>query len=417
MSQPCPSKEIKPPLVTLAAVFYHLEMNRNLLLACLIPLAGQPSLIHADWPQFRGVNGSAVAGEKESLSEKPEIAWTASLPGRGLSSPIIVGDRVFITCSSGSQQDVLHVICFNAESGAIRWQRTMRATGRTMSHSKTCVAAPTPCSDGEAIYALFSSNDLFAFDLDGGLKWLRGLTFDYANASNSLGMSQSPTVVAGTLVVQSENDAESFAAGIDLKTGRNVWKMDRPKAANWTSAIQHGGFVTLQSGEGLLALNAATGATAWKYADGASTIPSSVATADVIYAASKGITALAPDASGSVSQLWRNEGLKPGTPSPLVLGNHLYVVNNAGVLIQASRDDGSENWKLRLKGPFSGSPVAAGKHIYIANERGIFQVIDTTAPEGEVVHSIELNETVLSTPAISGGALYLRSDAKLWKLK
>lgn len=392
-------------------------MIRNHLIACFLILSGLPTLSHADWMQFRGPSGSAVAGEKEALSAKPEIAWTAELPGRGLASPIVVGDKVFVTCSSGAQQDVLHVICFDAASGSIQWQRTMRATGRTMSHSKTCVAAPTPCSDGQAIYALFSSNDLFAFDLDGGLKWLRGLTFDYANASNSLGMSQYPTIVAGTLVVQSENDAESFAAGLDVKTGRNLWKLERPKAANWTSAIQHAGLVALQSSEGLLALNAATGATAWKYADGAATIPSSVATADTVFAVSKGITALAPDASGSVSQLWRNEGLKPGTASPLVLGDHLYVVNNAGVLIQASRKDGTENWKLRLKGPFSGSPVAAGKFIYIANERGLFQVIDTTAAEGEVVHTIELNEAVLSTPAISDGALYLRSDAKLWKLK
>jgi outer membrane protein assembly factor BamB len=297
------------------------------------------------------------------------------------------------------------------------WQRIMRATGRTMTHEKTCVAAPTPCSDGTTVFALFSSNDLFAFDLDGDLKWLRGLTFDYSNASNSLGMSQSPLVLGGTLVVQSENDAESFAAGLDLKTGRNVWKLERPKAANWTSAIPHGGTVALQSSEGLLALNPASGETAWSYADGASTIPSSVATADAVYAVSKGITALAPDTSGSVSQLWRNEGLKPGTASPLVLGDHLYVVNNAGVLIQANRNDGTENWKLRLKGPFSGSPVAAGQYLYITNERGIFQVVDTKAPEGEVVYSIELGETVLTTAAISDGALFVRSDGKLWKLE
>ena len=392
-------------------------MNRIPLIACLISALGLSSACRADWLQFRGPGGSAVATGEVLPADKPEIEWAATLPGRGLSAPIVVGDRVFVTCSSGAQQDVLHVICFSTARGQMLWQRTMRATGRTMSHNKTCVAAPTPCSDGKTVYALYSSNDLFAFDLDGGLKWLRGLTYDYANASNSLGMSQSPTVLGDVLVVQSENDAESFAAGLDLNTGRNVWKLERPKAANWTSAIQHAGLVALQSSEGLLALNAATGATAWKYGDGASTIPSSVASGDTVYAASQGITALAPDATGSVSQLWRNEGLKPGTASPLVLGDHLYVVNNAGVLIQANRKDGVENWKLRLKGPFSGSPVAAGKLIYIANERGIFQVIDTTAKEGEVIHSIELNETVLSTPAISGGALYLRSDAKLWKLK
>jgi outer membrane protein assembly factor BamB len=416
-SQPCLTLESKPPLVSFHAFFYDCGMSRIFLLTCLVGLGAWSSSVRAEWPQFRGPLGAAVYTGERSPSHQPAVAWTASLPGRGLSAPIVLKDKVFVTCSSGAQQDSLHVLCFSAKTGELLWQRIMRATGRTMTHEKTCVAAPTPCSDGTTVFALFSSNDLFAFDLDGDLKWLRGLTFDYSNASNSLGMSQSPLVLGGTLVVQSENDAESFAAGLDLKTGRNVWKLERPKAANWTSAIPHGGAVALQSSQGLLALNPASGETAWSYADGASTIPSSVATADAVYAVSKGITALAPDTSGSVSQLWRNEGLKPGTASPLVLGDHLYVVNNAGVLIQANRNDGTENWKLRLKGPFSGSPVAAGQYLYITNERGIFQVVDTKAPEGEVVYSIELGETVLTTAAISDGALFVRSDGKLWKLE
>ena len=86
-------------------------------------------------------------------------------------------------------------------------------------------------------------------------------------------------------------------------------------------------------------------------------------------------------------------------------------------LIKASIKNGDELWKLRMKGPFSGSPVAAGKRIYAVNERGIFQVIDPEAPEGKVMQEIELKETVLTTPAISGGAIYVRSDAKLWKLQ
>jgi outer membrane protein assembly factor BamB len=100
-----------------------------------------------------------------------------------------------------------------------------------------------------------------------------------------------------------------------------------------------------------------------------------------------------------------------------VLGEHIYVVNGAGVLIKASLKNGDELWKLRLKGPFSGSPVAAGKRIHIVNERGIFQTIDPDAPEGKVTHEVELKETVLTTPAISNGAIYVRSDSKLWKLQ
>lgn len=374
------------------------------------------SFARADWLQFRGPNAAAVSTEANVPAEDLKIAWTADLPGRGLSAPIVAGDKVFVTCASGPGQETLHVFCFNTADGSKKWERIMRATGRTMTHNKTCVAANTPCSDGERVFALFSSNDLFAFDLDGNLLWLRGLTFDYPNASNSLGMSQSPVVIDGTLVVQSENDSESFAAGLDVVTGRNKWKLERPKAANWSSATLWKGVAALQSSKDILGVEPATGKTVWSYEDGASTIPSSVVHGDLLYAVSKGITALSPE-KGSVTQLWRNEKLNPGTASPLVLEDHLYVVNGAGVLIKASANNGDELWKLRLKGPFSGSPVAAGKRIYIVNERGIFQAINPDAPEGEVTQQIELKETILTTPAISGGAIYVRSDAKLWKLQ
>jgi len=373
-----------------------------------------------DWLQFRGPDSGAVANESSGPGSKVQIGWKTDLPGRGLSSPIVVGDKVFITCSSGPEQQSLHVFCFDASNGKPIWERVMRATGRTMSHNKTCVAAPTPCSDGKRVFALFSSNDLFAFDLDGNLLWLRGLTYDYSNASNSLGMSQSPTVIGGALVIQSENDSESFAAGIDVKTGVNLWKIDRPKAANWTSAVHwnpDGGqaLVALQSSKGLLGLDPVSGKQVWDYADGASTIPSSAVGSGALFAVSHGITALKPDGS-SISQLWRNEELNPGTASPLALGNALYVVNKAGVLIKAKLSNGDEEWKLRLKGPISGSPVGAGQYIYIASERGDFQVIDTSAKEGAMVQTLELKETILCTPAIAKGAIFIRSDGTLWRL-
>ncbi|TDU70561.1 outer membrane protein assembly factor BamB [Prosthecobacter fusiformis] len=369
----------------------------------------------ADWPQFRGPNASAVSTEA-APGPNLEVAWSVDLPGRGLSSPILIGDKVFLTCASGPDQSNLHVFCFSTADGKKLWERVMKATGRTMSHNKTNVAAATMCSDGERVFALYSSNDLFAFDLAGNLLWLRGLTYDYANASNSLGMSSSPVVVDETLIVQSENDSESLAVGINVVTGKNRWKMERPKSANWTSAVVYQDVVALQSSKGLTGIRPRTGEVIWDYTDGASTIPSSAVTQTAIYVPSNGVTALAPE-KGAASQLWRASGLKPGTGSPLVLGESIYVLNNTGVLIQASIANGDEAWKLRLKGPISGSPVAAGKYIYIASERGDFQVVDTTAKEGEVVHTVELKDTILSTPAISDGAVYIRSDKKLWKLK
>lgn len=381
----------------------------------------------ADWLQFRGPNGTGVAAESEglptSLAEK-NIAWKIALPGRGLSCPIIVGDRVFVTGSSGPQQERLHVLCLNAADGSVRWERQFWATGRTMCHPKTSVAASSPTSDGRRVYAIFSSNDIVCLDLDGNLVWLRGITRDYPNVSNSLGMAASPMVVGGTLVAQVESDSESYAIGIDAGTGVNRWRIERPKSANWTSPVTltspSGPILALQSSKGIQAIEPVSGRTLWTYTDGAATIASSATADGILYVPSHGMTALQPSGGdGAPSQLWRSNQLSPGTGSPLVFGGRIYTVNAAGVLNCGDIKDGKRLWQLRLKGPFSASPIAAGKYIYCVSEEGLLQVVDTSAPEGSIVGQLELGagEVILGTPAISAGAIYVRSNGKLWKLK
>ncbi len=388
-----------------------------LALASLASLIAAGTALAADWLQFRGPQGAGLSADAPP-GPQLTVKWTADLPGRGLGSPVIVGDRVFVTASSGPRQQTLHVLAFSAATGERVWERTLQATGRTMCFEKTAVAAPTPCSDGQRLFCLYSSNDLFCFDLDGNLLWLRGLTVDYTNASNSLGMASSPVVVGDTLVVPSENDSESFTAGLDVVTGRNKWKLDRPKMANWTTPALLSGSVVLQSGKGLLAVDPATGSRLWEYTDGASTIPSSVVAGGIIFAPSHGLTALKPAAGGGApAQAWRVEQMNPGTASPIVLGSHVYAVNSAGVLVQAEAATGERGWKLRLTGPFSGSPVGAGHFLYIASEKGLVQVIDTTAEEGAVVAKVDLAETVLCTPSLAHGAVFLRSDGHLWRLQ
>ncbi|MGE3310945.1 MAG: PQQ-binding-like beta-propeller repeat protein [Limisphaerales bacterium] len=380
----------------------------------------------ADWTQFRGPEGSGSVPDAvlpTALEPRKHITWELPLPGRGLSSPVIVGDRVFVTCSSGPKQARLHVICFRATDGVKLWERQFLATGRTMCHEKTSVAANSPATDGHRVFALFSSSDLIALDLEGNLLWLRGLGLDYPNASNSLGMASSLVVADGTVVAQIENDSQSLALGIDAVTGVNRWKLDRPKRANWTSPIVHTDSSTgkpavlLQSTQGLLAVDPRSGEQLWNYAEGASSAPSSASGGGVIFVPSFGITALKPGAPGEApTQLWRAGTLRPGTSSPTVIGNRIFTLNDAGVLTAGDVRDGNRLWQLRLKGPFSSTPVAAGPFLYATNEKGMLQVVDTRAPEGELVSEMDLGETILGTPAISGNALYIRSDGKLWKI-
>ncbi|MBU6302178.1 MAG: PQQ-binding-like beta-propeller repeat protein [Verrucomicrobia bacterium] len=382
------------------------------------------SPVHAaDWLQFRGPYGAGVADASETtvpVTFSPaSVAWKVPLPGRGLSSPIVIADHVIVTCSSGPDQDRLHVFAIHAATGKVRWERRFRATGRTMTHSKTNVAAPTPCSDGSLIFALFSTNDLFCLDLEGNLRWLRGLTYDYPNASNSLGLASSPLIADNTLVVQSENDSESFVAGLSPGDGSNRWLKPRRKAANWTSALTLGGEVTtvaLQSTSGILGIAPSTGSELWEYRDGASTIPSAALEGVTLYVPSFGMTALRSEGT-TVKKIWRNEQARPKTSSPVAWKGQIYFPEG-GVVTALQADTGERLWKTRVQGDFSASPVIANGHLYLFSESGTAFAIPVgpDLKEPSVAGQMELGEPVLCTPAISGGAIYVRSDAHLWKL-
>jgi outer membrane protein assembly factor BamB len=393
-------------------------------LSLILLLIVSPAIpVHADWLNFRGPSGSGISTDCDALTtelSKETVAWKVSLPGRGLGSPVVIGDKLILTAATGPEQKQLHVLCFSAQDGSRIWERKFWATGRTMCHSKTCVAAPSPASDGRSIFALFSSNDLIAMDLEGNVKWIRGLTVDYPNASNSLGMSSSPIVAGDTLVIQIENDSESFAAGLDTDSGLNRWKIDRPKAANWTSpvliTIDSAEVAALQSSKGLLGVQPKTGSKIFEYQYGAATIPSSVASGDTIFIPSNGLTAVKASTDGAgVAKIWNEGAQRPGTASPIVIGENVYTINGAGVLTCANASSGERLWRVRLKGPFSSSPVAAGNHLYVFNEKGIGQCVDLTGEEGKVISEFELGETILSTPSLSDNALYIRSDKTLWK--
>jgi outer membrane protein assembly factor BamB len=340
-----------------------------------------------------------------------------------------VGDKVFVTAAEGAGQEKLQVLCFERRDGAPVWTRQFTATGRTMTHAKTCVAASTPCSNGRLIFALWSSNDLAAFDLAGNLVWLRGLTVDYANASNSLGMASSPVVVGKTLVVVIENDSESYSLGIDADTGRNVWKLERPRSANWTSPVpvpSRNGKpegVLLQSAKGVLAVEAATGKKLWEFGPSASSMSSSLVEGEVLYVPAAGMTALAlPAAGNEPATLWNARQINPSTISPLLLKSRLFSVNNAGILTMAEASSGEIKWKLRLTGPFSGSPVGAGDRVALVSEKALVQIVDANAPEGALLGQLKLplneqtKELTLCTPAVSGGQLFVRTDSTLWCL-
>jgi outer membrane protein assembly factor BamB len=391
-------------------------------------LNSHPTHAATDWLQFRGPSSSAVS-ETAQIPDTLAIDWSVPLPGRGLSSPILVGDRLFVTCSSGAHQDQLELLCMEAETGKLLWRRVLRATGRTMTYPKTSVAAPSPCSDGKRVFAVWSCNDVAAFDMEGDLIWTRGLTADYPNVSNSLGMASSPLVIGNTLVVMVENDSESYSLGLDVRSGRNLWKLDRPKAANWTSPVlwqptkDARPAALLQSSKGVTAVDASTGSVLWDFQGNASSMSSCVVSGTRIFAPSGGITALqpAPDGAPPVS-LWNSRQLNPSTTSPLLVAGLLLTTNNAGVLTAGDSEDGTVRWKQRLTGPFSATPVGAGNRVLAVSEKGLVQVVEVGAAEAKPLGQLQLplhedsKELILSTPALRGKHAYLRTDSTLWRI-
>jgi len=370
-----------------------------------------------DWRQFRGNDISGVsASPLPDVISGDTIQWEVELPGRGLSAPIVVGDRVYVSASSGFDQDRLHLLCYSKTSGKQIFERQFWATGRTVSHPKMCNATPTPCSDGERIFLSFSSNDVICTDLDGNLRWLRGLNYDYPNATNSLGMSSSPVVIDETLIVQVESDADSFAFGLNVKDGTERWKLERPRKANWTSptiVTKPQPLVLLQSSEGIDALDPRTGKSVWKFDSGASTIPSSLVSGEVLYIPSNGMTAIDLN-KPKEEALWNVKRLRPSTPSPILTNGMLLTVDS--VITAAEADTGNKLWEFRVSGPFSASPIASGSRVYLFSENGLAQVVDVSEEEGKLVSDYDFGEKILATPAASDGAIFVRSDGHLWKI-
>lgn len=380
-----------------------------------------------DWPQFRGPVGTSSTGEKLDIDwEAPDVvAWKSALPGRGPASPIVVGNKVLVTASSGVNQDRLHVLCFDATTGKQLWQRQFWATGRTITHPSSAVAAPTPASDGERVFAFYSSNDLIALDLDGNLLWYRPLAIDYPRTGNDVGMSSSPVVVDGVVVVQAENQGNSFAAGIDAATGETKWRVDRTPGAAWCSpAILPGNGdkpdrVLLQSPDKLTAHDAQTGREVWMYKGACDGISSVGSHGTTLFLPSEGITALdVASSETSPAVAWKANQLNPGAASPIVADDQLFVVNRGGVLVSADPKSGDIRWRLRLEGSFWSTPSLTGNTLVCCAESGLVQVV--TLPQdngtGEVAAKIDLGEGLQGSPAVANGAVFIRSDKHLYRL-
>jgi outer membrane protein assembly factor BamB len=376
----------------------------------------------ADWPEFLGPRGRGAATEqaiRTRWSETDGIAWKADLPGRGASSPIVVGDLVVVTASSGVRQDQLHILAFDKASGRTVWHRRFWATGRTLAHPTSAVAAGTPASDGKRIVAIYSSCDLFAVDLAGRLLWQRNLAVEHPRSGNDVGMGSSPRIVDGTAVVQIDCQGDAFALGVDAATGEDRWIVPREKLASWSSPLplatpEYGACVLLQGPHGLNLHRVSDGKTVWSWKGECSAIPMTTESGSMLRVPADGIASVSPTAADAKPE-WKSTKLSCGIASPLAFGDSIACINRAGVLCIGDAVDGRLRGQVRLAGSFWASPILAGNTIIAANKEGKTFLVSTDG-EPKIVAENELPGTFTATPAVADGSVYLRSETVLWKV-
>lgn len=381
-------------------------------------LAGSAAFVNAaDWPAFRGAEAgvsreTGLPGAWDGPSGQG-VAWKYPLTGQGISSPVVAGGKVFLTACTGYQQKRLMVMALSAGDGKLLWQRQFAATGDTTCHPTTNMAAPTPVAGPKGVYALFATGDAIGLSHDGDLLWIRSLVRDNPTVTNQVGMASSLALSRDTVLVSMENAGESFFAGLDASTGIDRWRLPRSSGLNWSSPLVIGrngrDEALFPSSSELLAVEPESGKTVWKHEGPIATIASPAIDGGRLYAPGSPFVAFKPGAADE----WKSPKLSTRHTSPVAVDGKLY----SAVVIGVNCVDGAtgqEVWQHRLKGPFSASLLAGDGKLYAINEEGVATVLALGGDKPKVLATNALGEKVASTPAISGGRLFIRGDKHLY---
>lgn len=376
----------------------------------------------SDWPQWRGPTRDGVADAGQSppteWAADENIVWKSPIPGRGHSSPIVLGDQVFIATADTSR-NVQSLLCYDRLTGKQRWEAVAHEggmeskLGRRRPNVKATWASSTPITDGVRVFINFLNGDaiyLTAFSLAGETLWQEKVC-DYALHQ---GYGSSPAIYDDLVIVTADNKAGGAIVAFDRETGERVWSRERPKDPNYPSPIVHhldGRDQLIQTGcDRVISLDPSTGELLWKI-DGATTECVSTTVTDGRYVFSSGgyprdhVAAYTTD--GSEKVVW-DLRLRVYVPSMLERDGYLYLILDAGVAMCLRIEDGKTMWKGRLGGDFTSSPVRVGDLIYVTNETGTTFIYKATPERFEKVGENELGDGAFASPAICSGQILIR---------
>ena len=435
-------------------------------IAALVLVAVTAAMAAAEWPCFRGPDARGVAADDPRLPSRwtatKNVRWSATLEGRGWSSPIVSGDRVIVTSAippappedakkglyfGGERPDVADgevrwvVTCLDAASGMTRWE-TVIARGPPPGpvHVKNSYASETPVTDGERIYAAFAGIGIVCLDMDGQRVWEH--RWKPRTMRAGWGPAASPVLHGDRLYVVNDNEDDSFVAALDAKTGREVWRMARDEKSNWSTPFvwQNGVRTELVApGTGKTRSYSLDGRLLWQLAGGSAiTIATPYTAHGLLYVSSgfvldrtRPIWAIRPGADGdltlpdgadsSTAIAWCRRDAAPYNPTTLVYGDELYVLADRGLMACYDARTGEQHYrKERLPEgrAFTASPWAYNGLVFCANEYGETFVV-RAGPKFELLHTNMLGEDdmVMASPAIAGGRVFLRTDRRLYCLE
>ena len=413
-----------------------------------------------NWPSFRGANAAGVADGhptpvKWNTTTGENILWKTPIPGVAVSSPIVWGERVFVSTAvssdpkagirTGQYGDVEPVndstrhswklFALDRRSGKIVWERVAHeGTPKTKRHPKSSQASSTPVTDGQRVIVWFGSEGLYAYDLNGKELWKRDLGVLNAgwfyDPDYEWGIGSSPIIWQNLVIVQCDVQKNSFIAAFDVATGEPVWRTSRDEIPSWSTPTIFDSFgraeLVTQATGFTRGYNPASGEELWRLSGNSEiTIPTPVVGAGLvivtngyrgvqpIYAVrpgSKGDITLKGDETKSDTIAWSTKRGGPYIPTPLIYRDQLYLLQGNGVVSAHDVRTGQRIYQERLVatgGSFSASPVAADGKIYFASEDGDMYVVQA-GPKFDLLATNPIGEIVMASPAISEGVLFVR---------
>jgi len=395
----------------------------------LFILALSISAAAEDWPQFRGPTGQGHSTERGlplEWSETRNVIWKTPVPGLGWSSPVVADGRVWVTTALKENGGSLRALAFDVARGreAVNVE-VFRTRNVDLLNPKNSRASPTPIVDGDRVFVHFGADGTAALATSGEIVWKT--KFSYASQHGNGG---SPVSYGDVLIFSCDGSDEAFVVALDKKTGKVRWKTYRHQP--WDQAYSTPLVIRVGDRDEVVSVGAyraaaydpLTGKEIWQveYPDGFSNVPRPVYGQGLVYIATgfqqPSLLAVRADGAGNVTRThiaWTLRRAAPLTPSPLLAGGELFVVNDAGIASCLDAKTGEIHWQQRLGGNYSASPVLADGRIYFLSEEGVATVIAADKTFRRLAMN-RLDGATLASMALSNGSIFIRSDGHLYRI-